>query len=144
MPCSFLAPLVLVLSLTLLRLMFGDSRGPFGLVHIQKKLHQYWKNRFLKMVVPNAQSSHFYGVWERWLVDSVIPNSCSLLLVSLRKWMSYLGWIERSFFKYVSSCPLGIAIFLVDPISIYFCEFFETTTKIISKRPEEFFFISVI
>ena len=54
--------------------------------------------------------------------------------------MSYLGWIERSFFKYVNSCSLGIAICLVDPISIYLCEFFETTTKTISKRPEEFFF----
>lgn len=54
--------------------------------------------------------------------------------------MSYLGWIERSFFKYVNSCSLGIAICLVDPISIYLCESFETTTKQLARDQKNFFF----
>ena len=28
----------------------------------------------LEKVVPNAQSSHFYRVYERWLVGSITPN----------------------------------------------------------------------
>jgi hypothetical protein len=53
--------------------------------------------------------------------------------------MQLSGWIERSFFKDVNSCPLGIrlSICLVDPISVYLCEVFELPLKII--RPEESF-----